>query len=287
MPLLDDGGESAYVFGGRHAQRAIPVHMPSLSMDFFLDPAGPFPMGGLGVRIVHIAERGGEDDEGDSRSYVGLPASVQPPLDVARARIRLNGIVLEDVCLDVGNCFETTQLVIKPHLLRTKPSVNTLAIEYDRQSSAAYWVKEVLVSPTIMPMPKIDKEQMRFNVSDDSSKDAKVAERQAAKDANTAVSRVGVQWMRRGARSASRTPPGTREASPTTESTEPPRSPRGSVRLVEHEAVKYKFAFDVEVRERIRAKYLKQSKMSKHMYHHNYCRGPRGNAPTSPRAKGR
>lgn len=284
---LSDGGESAYVFGGRHAQLAIPVHMPSLSMDFFLDPAGPFPVAGLGVRIVHVAESGEEHSEGDSRGYVGLPASVQPPPDVARARIKLNDTVLEDVCLHVGDSLETTQLVIKPCLLRTKPSVNTLTIEYDRQSSAAYWVKEVLVLPTVMPMPKIDKEQMRFNVSGNSDEDADVVERLGVRDNNTAVNRALGQRMGRGVRSAPRTPPRTRETSPTTESTEPPTSPRRAVRLVESEMVKFNFAHDVEVKGKIRAKYLKQAKMPKHMYHRNYYRSPRGNAPISPRAKGR
>lgn len=283
---FSEGGESAYVFGGRHAQLAVPAHTPSLSMDFFLNPDGPFPMGGLALRIVHVAEQAENYRNNNHSEYVGLPSSIQPPSDIARARVKLNETIIEDVCLNAGETFETVQVLIEPHLLRTKPSMNTVTIEYDRQSSAAYWVREVLIVPTIMPMPKIEKEKMSFSISHDKKRGKNAAENQEGLNSERAVNIFEEEKKRDAGPTAPRSSARSREASPTMEQTDQPSSPRRTLRLVGRDMTKHNSAIDVETRGKAKAKHLKQAKMPKHMYHHNHFRSPRWSAPTSPRARG-
>lgn len=278
LPISNDAQESAYVIGGSHKDAAVPVAVPGVSMDFFLDAAGPFPMDGMRIRIVHASEPVDPQelpptaaDSAPSMASLNLgPAHVMseratshittPLTDEARVRIKVNNTTVVESCTPEALEFSVLDISVGPELLQTKPRMNTIVIEYDRSSAAAYWLKEVTVVPHILPMPAVPKESLRF-----------------------------------GARGLAL--PETLEKPVTPEPAQQPRSdrpqegfeiphPRRTVRHHLPQSTKYRLV-EAQVGGRHHKGYRlsKQAKKPKHIFHHNHYRSPRGPTPGSPRSR--
>lgn len=280
VPISNDAQESAYVIGGSHKDAAVPVAVPGVSMDFFLDAAGPFPMEGMRIRIVHASEPAGPEDKPTATAHTAAPpmaplnlgsahvawespspAATTPVSvsvsDEARVRIKVNNTTVVESCAPDALEFSVLDISVAPELLQTKPRMNTLVIEYDRSSTAAYWLKEVTVVPHILPMPPVPKESLRFVVRGPEPSEKPV------------------------------TPEPAVEPSP-----ECPQNgfeiplPRRTVRHMPPQSIKYRLVeAQVGSRHHKGAKMSKQAKKPKHVFHHNHYRSPRGPAPGSPRSR--
>ena len=266
--VADGSSVAAYVFGGRHRDAAVPVAVPAVTMHFFLDAAGPFPMEGMLLRLVHVSEPAPHDPP-------AFPSAFPPPAppapdaracapDVARVRIVVNGSTLLACAVPAGDRLHVLDVHVPPELLLTKPRLNTVAVEYDRASRAAYWLKSVDVVPCILPLPPIADDALRFapRVPD--------------------VMPLPRPWARVDD-DARATPPEEEppRERPREEHSPPPRRAVGSpphpaqARAGDAAAAKHHKA----------AKVVKQARKPKHVFHHNHYRSPRGNAPGSPRAR--
>lgn len=167
--------EAAYVFGGRHADRAVPIAVPAVSLDFALDPAGPFPVGGLRLRVLHAAEPTPASSPPSSPASVfslsspppspPAPAALDEGADdacgapapgEARVTVRVNDQHVHTIVCRPDGRFTALEVGVPATALVTKPALNTVALEYDRaRSTAGFWLRDVALCPTIVPLPKL------------------------------------------------------------------------------------------------------------------------------------
>ena len=158
LPIVHPEKESCYVFGGQHEAAAIPVMNPSVSLCFYLDPAGPFPVNGMRLALVHTVEVPERDSDPNLSDLDLGPAAIenfmQPLVDpFASVTVRVNNKrLLHSFRPESGN-FQVTHIQVPPDLLVTKPRMNHISVEYDRDSTAAYWLKDVSIMPSILPLP--------------------------------------------------------------------------------------------------------------------------------------
>lgn len=291
VPVAKDHSETCYVFGGRHKDSSVPVAVPSVSMDFSLDPAGPFPMDGMRIRLVHASEPVWEDPmitevpaEASTESlppmaelslglglFEGSDSDVpSPPADRARIRVRLNNSTVIESTAPDPDVFSVMDVCIGPELLQTRPRMNTLIVEYDRSSTAAYWLKEVSLTPAILPVAPISPESLVFGVQS-AKKNAVIT---AESDAES-VEIPAEGTFRHGHRENIR--PNHGSDGPRT----PPHPTRRGHRL---QTARYHLV-DAQPGGKTHrgGKHQKQGKKPKHVYHHNgHHRSPRGSSPNSP-----
>lgn len=194
VPLHRDKPESAYVFGGRFSDRAVPSSLPSLSLQVALDPNGPFPVNGLRCRVVHAAEPceanviaaharaiGGDKNINSDVLFESMhsPVKVQhvddqaqfhddhknqgsEKLAEAQVTVKLNGHIITHMSCYPTTEFQTWEFIIPPDRMLTKPALNYLSIEYGRGSTAGYWLRDVAVSPTFLSFPELDIKWLDF-----------------------------------------------------------------------------------------------------------------------------
>lgn len=294
--LLDDAGNSAYVWGAKRKDDPIPLFMPGMELDFYLDVAGPFPMDGVRVRVLHAAC----EEEVVEGMHDDRAASMPKSPAVARVSIRLNEEDDREVHLEPSASFEAFEFVVGADALRTKPRMNRLFIEYDRHSTASYWLREVMIVPCVLPMPKVEESKLPFKGAmqlggttdktpgnQDVTNDISDGEHDmTAADAR----RAGVQTnpvvrMQRNTPMASEE--GSRRPSPQGSPSASP--PRRVATLAELDMTRVFLSEPVMGKGKM-PKCKKLVKTPKHMYHHNHYRSPRGSSrggPVSPRAKGR
>lgn len=276
IPLDNDKPETCYVFGGKYADRSIPVSKPCLAADFFLDPAGPFPVDGMTIRVVHAVEHV-EIDDISTNETITSPNQSQDlgseissdetdddlPLIKQFAKISVkvnNTIVVEDISPQ-GLDFNVTDIPISSNVLYNRPRVNTVSIEYDRSSTMGYWLREIHVVPKILPLPQVDPETLKFKsgtVNNSPPPQDLIGEEEETSFSTDGESRRS----ERNDDSQSRRP--TRRRS--------------------NDFVSKRSVGEVQSMKRYlnRGKHLKTIKMPKHLYHHNHYRSPRGFAPGSP-----
>eukprot|EP00177_Eucheuma_denticulatum_P008089 GFKZ01014744.1.p1 GENE.GFKZ01014744.1~~GFKZ01014744.1.p1 ORF type:complete len:412 (-),score=61.71 GFKZ01014744.1:360-1595(-) len=294
--LLDERGDSAYVWGGKQKEGAIPATMPGMELDFYLDVAGPFPMEGIKVKVLHAAR---EEEAGGEMHNDDLPLTPKSPV-VAKVRIRVNEEDDKEVCLEPSDSFETFEFVVDADALRTKPRMNRLFIEYDRHSTASYWMREVMIVPCVLPMPRLDERKLLF-------KDALEVGGATEKEVGNSDGTNEVHgWEHEMRVAEERRDVGQTDASVRMQRSTSPRgeegSPRASRVRPEAESPPRRVANSLELdisRMHLSEPTMGKGKMPKckrvgktpkHMYHHNHYRSPRGNSrggPVSPRAKGR
>lgn len=167
IQLSDRFSDAAYVFSGRFAHLAIPDAIPSLSLSFVLSEGGPFPVDGMQLRLIHAAEPSLTQRQPQSAS---TPSEVKPPGEFpsgsptfseacsqpqARIQVTLNGHLLYRETLNPSSVFTPSHLRVPSHLLVTAPSLNVLVVEYDRSSSAGYWLRDISLVPTIAAFPAL------------------------------------------------------------------------------------------------------------------------------------
>lgn len=292
VPVAPERSDTCYVFGGRHKDAVVPVAVPSVSFDFSLDPAGPFPMDGMRIRLVHASEPVVEDpadlsSEVSSESLTdsllssapemaGLSLgpgfyegsehdAVSPQSDRARIRVKLNNTTVIESTAPDPDVFSVLDVCIGPELLQTKPRMNTLIVEYDRTSTAAYWLKEVSLKPAILPVAPVSPESLVFGVQAAPQEAVVTAEPEEVPER---VSSPREQFARPSYDEIPRTPP------------PPPRMPRRTAR---YQPTTY---YMVDARGGANThrggKHQKQGKKPKHVYHHNgHHRSPRRSSPTT------
>lgn len=162
----DSAAEACYVFGGRHSHRAVPTSVPSLALNFALNPAGPFPVSGLQVRIVLAAEPPLPPAPSSPLQQQGLSpppvSSLAPPAPETRLLIRMNDTVVSNVVCKPTTSFSVINLFVRPETLNTKPALNCLSVEYDRDSTTGLWLRDIALGPTIIPLPQLADDALEF-----------------------------------------------------------------------------------------------------------------------------
>lgn len=193
VPVEEGGALCCYVVGDERRDHVVRVPVPRVEMDFSLVAAGPFPMAGMVLRVVHGSEAVSAADARHRASVGAQQRAAEHPtltpqhLDLgpphfatmhsaggerdvhmgpteARVSIKLNNITVVDKCAPEGFVFSTLDVPLPPDILRTKPRMNTLVIEYHRSSTAPYWLKEVQIVPAILPLPPVETPRQTFTV---------------------------------------------------------------------------------------------------------------------------
>lgn len=216
VPLHRDKPESAYVFGGRFSDRAVPSSLPSLDLHVALDPKGPFPVNGLRCRVVHAAEpcetdvigahahtiRGCKNTNSDVQ-FESMHSSVKvsqhgdnqgqfhdrhinqgsEKLAEAQVTVKLNGHIITHMSCRPTTEFQAWEFNIPSDRMVTKPALNYLSIEYGRGSTAGYWLRDVAVSPTFLSFPELDIKWLDFPLA----KETLAKAERSAKRGNTAT----------------------------------------------------------------------------------------------------
>lgn len=165
LKLTDSTSDSAYVFGGSFAHLAVPDASPALGLSFSIRENGPFPVEGMHLRIIHAAEpvirqplKSSEPMSVNSHVTLKSDAPASQHLTVSsdphvKICISLNGHLIGyqivSPCLQFENCY----FHISARLLVTEPAVNMLAIDYDRSSTAGYWLRDIALVPAISALP--------------------------------------------------------------------------------------------------------------------------------------
>ncbi|CDF38631.1 Cyclin-dependent kinase [Chondrus crispus] len=211
------------------------------------------------LRLVHVSEPAPRDPP-------AFPPSASPPPaapDEARVRVVVNGSTLLACAVPSGDRLRVLDVHVPPELLLTKPRLNTMAVEYDRASRAAYWLKSVDVVPCILPLPPIADDELRFAPLVPDMTPPRPWAHVEIED--------------------SRAPP----------SEEPPRErareehsppPRRAVGCPPHAGLA-RGGDAAGAKHHKATKVVKQARKPKHVFHHNHYRSPRGHAPGSPRAR--
>ncbi|CDF34400.1 unnamed protein product [Chondrus crispus] len=99
------------------------------------------------------------------RDPPAFPPSAPTPARRARhthARVVVNGSTLLACAVPSGDRVRVLDVHVPPELLLAKPPLNTMAVEYDPASRAAYWLKSVDVVLCILPLPPIADDAWRF-----------------------------------------------------------------------------------------------------------------------------
>lgn len=167
LKLSDMSSDSAYVFGGSFAHLAVPNASPALILSFSIYEDGPFPVDGMRLRLMHAAEpvikQASDpteatpiDDSDLDKTSVSVsensPDAIHPH---AKIRLTLNGHLIDNQTLYSSFDFDTSHFHVPSHLLVTAPASNILAVEYDRSSTAGYWLRDVALVPTITTLPPL------------------------------------------------------------------------------------------------------------------------------------
>lgn len=156
---------------------------PALEMDFALHKNGPLPVDGFVARIVaapvpatrsppasptrsprisppstpRLVPRFPRPSElrsaGERRRKLAAADANTGDAVSANAHVLLNGEEIGTHHLAELCVFGWTDIHLPARLLRKKPQMNTLAVEYVAENSnAAYWLKSVRIVPTVLPM---------------------------------------------------------------------------------------------------------------------------------------
>lgn len=266
--IVGKRGRSAYVIGGKYQQEAVPAMFPGIGMDFYLNVQGPFPMDGMNLRILYAVEP--VDDT--TPPLEGLPKGMKLGEGWACIKIRLNGQVLDEFRLQPTDTFEILELHLNPDLLRTKPRVNNLDLEVDRNSSAPCWLQEVTIVPAVLPVEELSDEKRRFHVVETKKKRVDDIEhvneqQQTHQPQEHPMEREGdTEWHANTQRQ--------------------PRLTRRLTRAERELRAKGKL-HDIQGRAR-NSHHKYQNRGNPYMYGHgNHARSPRGQSLTSPRTRAR
>lgn len=325
LKLSDSSSDSAYVFAGSFAHLAVPNASPALVLSFSMHEDGPFPTDGMRLRLMHAAEpatkQAPESVEStsvhnaipDNPNKVTFHASTHPNDTFglhAKISITLNGHPIHHQLLSPSFDFELTQLHIPAHLLVTAPAINVLAVEYDRSSTAGYWLRDVTLAPTIATLPP-PPENFPLPLPDRSTRsqsDVEIEGGQNVEPQSLPQSRVHIQFHVENPPPRRRHPHprhSSRRSSHHVRSPHMPRSPRSprtprasrqhSPRSPPHVSVQNMapLMLDGLSSSQARRDHLQQqqqaikpSRMPKHMYHNqNHSRSPRIHHATRARAQ--
>lgn len=289
IPLTPDGAEACYVFGGRHAHLSTPASAPAVDLQFALDPAGPFPVDGLVLRLHHAAEPVPSCDspEEDPVDIADLPKHTH-----ARVRVALNNVPLTELVISATGRFETVMVPVPARMLLSKPTSNVLTVGFDRASRAGYWLRDVTLTPVVLPPPPLAMDTPEIPVGPDEHSPAIMTSTTTSPMMPTITTAV--------TEPSTEDPPTVdrqMEEDPRHESPSPRRRAQGSrsrdsARSAARErAVLASSAAGgehVQQSRSPRAKHQKGVKPSKHMFHHHqHHRNSRravGPAPKSPRS---
>lgn len=282
LPIVSNESDTCYVFGPQYRHRIVPALTPGVTLHFFFDAAGPFPVQGMRLRIIHAVRQPRFDDERTDdlprgMAHLSLSApryeSVYTEPGEARVAIRVNSDTLFESFTPQGENFSVLDIDVSPDCLVTKPRMNTICIEYDRTSTAAYWLRDVSIVPSIIPPQHVDEEWLKFPqrntppfamYPETSSRSFApyVTDAQETREENN--NREAHEAREESDRAGSSTP----------------TSPRLPGVVLKHVVA------DEQASARARkGKGHTQSKRPKHVYHHNYYRSPRRSVPSSPKGR--
>lgn len=306
LKLSDSSSDSAYVFGGSFAHLAVPNASPALILSFPIHEDGPFPVDGMRLRLMHAAEpvikQASDSTEtlpiGDSdldKTPVAVSENSSVAVDPhAKICLTLNGHLIDNQVLYSSFDFETSHFHVPSHLLVTAPASNLLAVEYDRSSTAGYWLRDVALVPTIATLPPPpEKLPLPLTLPDLSPQSQSDFEPESPPNSQTNAlpqTRVHLQFHLQNP-SLRRRPPHLRQsprrASHKSRSPRLPRSPRSprqhSPRSPPHVSVQNMAPLMLDgPSSQARREHLQQpqaiysSRRPKHMYHRqNHARSPR------------
>ena len=182
---------SALVMGGPDDGHGAHSPPPALECDFALSPTGPFPVDGMTVRVTGAPVPAQPSARSPPPSPLARsPTARSPPIwtPLARAhfpprlpsasalraegqrqrdalaaeavddvcatfRVLLNGTAVATRSVDELCAFKSFEIALPARLLRRKPQMNTLCVEYvSGSSTAALWLREVHMVAAVLPL---------------------------------------------------------------------------------------------------------------------------------------
>lgn len=264
IPIIPHKAPTCYVFGGRHEGAAVPVVVPAVSLCFFLETEGPFPVNGMRLALTHAVENEIDDVPDLAHLSLGPSAAVGEQTEqtsssaeslFASVRVKVNNQTLLSSCSPQSDIFQVTHVHVPADILVTKPRMNHISIEYDRSSTAAYWLKSISIMPTVLPPPAEEKEASSLRIGEEIENPSSET---PAPETETPQSRGSPQSNRR--------------------STAERRHARRQADIAFQQCLA-----DQQAIVRHNKGLVITNLKPKHMYHHNYFRSPRRSSPSSPK----
>lgn len=103
-----------------------------------------------------------EDEFDENKNEIEVLTTETDIIVQAKIIVKVNDqIVHQEVCKPALS-FSELHIYIPPNVLVTKPALNTFSVEYERESTAGYWLRDVSLTPTILPFPPLSSNVFEF-----------------------------------------------------------------------------------------------------------------------------